>query len=267
MSKKKYDLSILPIKPAKTANMIDHDERFFDINGGACVLHIAPPRSGKTVLITNMILNPNFNLIEKLDAIHIYSSTMDSGDASARHLVEAIPQTIYNEYSDNHLKKILNFQMSFPKSERPNIAIFFDDFITFPNLTRNSLIYKLASAYRHYNIKLLYFSSQFYRAVPVSLRSCINYALLSANSNQRELIKMEEELGSRYDGKFLKLHREATSVPYAFLYLRLYDQPATAFRNFTEKIYEAKLNGTTSFDVKSIPSKKGEVFEDEEEYQ
>lgn len=243
------DLTILPIKPLQEDNEIKFDPRFFDLNTGGCVLHVAPPKSGKSVLITNLILNPNFDLINKLDIVHIYSPTITAGDQSTRHLYEQMPGTIYKDYSDKHLQSILNQQLSFPKSQRPKIAIFFDDFITFPNLTKNSLVFKLATNYRHFNVKLIYLASQYYKAVPVSVRSCINYAIIGRNSNKKELDKMNEELGSVYDNQFLRLHKQATNDPYSFLYLRLYDNPsATAYKNFTTKIYTSKQNGQVDID-------------------
>jgi hypothetical protein len=197
--------------------------------------------------------------LNKLDIIHIYSPTITAGDQSTRHLLEEIPETIYKDYSDRHLQSILNQQMAFAKSQRPKIAILFDDFVTFPNLTKNSLIFKLATNYRHYGIKLLYLSSQYYKAVPVSVRSCINYALIGKNSNQKELQKMNDEFGSVYDNQFLRLHKQATAKPYNFLYLRLYDNPAaTAYQNFTTKIYTAKQNEQMNIDG-------GEFLEDDDE--
>ena len=118
------DLTILPVKSSNNKKKIDVDDRFFDVNGGACVLDIAPPRSGKTVRITNYFLNPNF-LADKLDAVYIYSSTLANGDESGRHLMDRYGDTIYGEYSDAHLKSIIDFQDSIPKHERPNIAIVF----------------------------------------------------------------------------------------------------------------------------------------------
>ena len=44
--------------------------------------------------------------------------------------------------------------------------------------------------------------------------------------------------GSRKN-KFKSLLKEATSKPYAFLFLDLYGKPAKAYQNFTNLIYEA----------------------------
>jgi len=234
------DLTILPIKQPLVEQKIKVHPNFFDINGGACVLDIAAPRQGKTTRICNYFQNPNF-LMGKLDAIYIYSSTITNGDATARFLLDQYPETIYSEYSDHHLQTIIDYQDQIPKSQRPNIAVIFDDFIAFPNIKKNSLMFKIASSYRHHNIKLLYYSTQLYKAVPNIVRQSINYAIISQNANNKEVEKMAEEMGARYGDmkKFKSLLKTATSKPYAFLYLDLYGKPAKAYQNFTKLIYTA----------------------------
>lgn len=236
------DLTILPIKVPLIEKKIDVPDNFFDVNGGACVLDVAAPRQGKTTRICNYFQNPNF-LMGKLDAIYIYSSTITNGDATARFLLDQYAETIYSQYSDQHLQTIIDYQDQIPKEQRPNIAIVFDDFIAFNNIRKNSLMFKIASSYRHHNIKLLYYSTQLYKAVPNIVRQSINYAIISQNANDKEVEKMAEEMGGRYGNmdKFKSLLREATNKPYAFLYLDLYGKPAKAFRNFTDLLYEAPL--------------------------
>mgnify|MGYP000150121779 CR=1 FL=1 len=168
------DLSILPIKPLENEDQIDVHPDFFDLNTGSCVCHIGKPKTGKSVIINNLLINPNINLIEKLDIVHVYSPTAKS-DTTWRFACDQIPDTIYSSYSDSHLQSILDSQMSMPKSCRPKIAIFFDDFLSFPNLNKNSLMFKLASNYRHFGIKLLYFATHKFKSVPPLLRSCLDY--------------------------------------------------------------------------------------------
>ena len=267
------DLTILPIKPLQNQNKIDVDPNFFDVNGGACVLDCSPPRSGKTVRISNYFLNPNF-LADKLDAVYVYSSTLANGDESGRYMMDRYGDTIYAEYSDSHLKSIIDFQDSIPKHERPNIAIVFDDFIGFDKIKKNSYCFRLSSEYRHHNIKLLLYSCQLFRYVPSMVRQNINYAIIGQTANKKEIQKMSEELGARYgtEKQFAKLIKEGTRGRYDFLYLDLYGKPAKAYRNFNELIYEAPDNLNTAIDSGyNIP--EGRVYEsyddgyyDDEEY-
>jgi hypothetical protein len=260
------DLTILPVKPLDDKKRIQVSDTFFDVNGGACVLDCAPPRSGKTVRISNYFLNPNF-LEGKLDAVHIYSSTLANGDASGRFLVDRYSDTIYGEYSDSHLKSIIDFQDSIPKNERPAIAIVFDDFIGFDKIKKNSYLFRLSSEYRHHNIKLLMYSCQLFRYVPSMVRQNINYAVIGQTANKKEINKMSEELGARYgdEKQFNKLLKEGTRGRYDFLYLDLYGKPAKAYRNFNELIYEApdNINLSNYTDI-DIPEGDYEDYDNEE---
>jgi hypothetical protein len=259
------DLTILPVKPPQVEKKIKVHPNLPDVNGGACILDIASPRQGKTTRIVNYLMNPNF-MANKFDAVYIYSSTITNGDATARFLMEQYGDTIYSEYSDAHLQQIIDYQDSIPKAQRPNVCVIFDDFIAFPNIKKNSLCFKIASSYRHHNIKMLYYSTQLYKAVPNIVRQSINYAIISQNANNREVEKMAEELGARYGDikHFKSLLTKATASPYAFLYLDLYGKPAKAYKNFNELIFEAPdvLQNANGFVGEQLP--KG-LEKDEEE--
>jgi hypothetical protein len=266
------DLTILPIKAPLIEKKILHHPNFFDVNGGACVLDIASPRQGKTTRICNYFQNPNF-LMGKLDAVYIYSSTITNGDSTARFLLDQYGETIYSKYSDAHLQTIIDYQDQIPKAQRPNIAVVFDDFIAFDNIKKNSLMFKIASSYRHHNIKLLYYSTQLYKAVPNIVRQSINYAIISQNANNREVEKMSEELGARFGNvnKFKSLLQEATKKPYAFLYLDLYGKPAKAYQNFTNLLYEApsilaSVPINSDYDIPNTDSKDDDEDEPHETF-
>ena len=237
------DLTVLPIKPPPITQTIDHDPRLPDLSNGSCVLHISPPRGGKTTTICNLLLNPNM-FRDKFESVYVFSSTMTNGDASARHILEEWPETVFSEYSDNMLQSILDYQASFPKDERPPICIIFDDFLAF-RLPQNSLAFKLASSFRHYGIALLYYSSQLYKSVPTVVRQCAHYFLTGQNHNKAEVRKMAEEMSGRFGGEdnFASLLEQATQRPYSFLYLDLYSRPATAYENFNNVIWQGPTNG------------------------
>jgi len=257
------DLTILPVKAPLIEKKITHHPFLPDVNGGACILDIASPRQGKTTRIINLLMNPNF-FADKFDAIYIYSSTITNGDATARFLLEQYNDTIYSEYSDAHLQQIIDYQDSIPKEQRPNIAVLFDDFISFAGLKKNSLMFRIASSYRHHNIKMLYYSTQLYKAVPPVVRQSINYLIMSKNANQKEVFKIGEECGGRFGGVdgFIKLLKQATKKPYSFLYLDLYGIPAKAYSNFDKIIYEGDIH--TNKNTLSIENKQELVSSDDE---
>ncbi len=258
------DLEIYPIQPPKQDKKIKHHPDYFDLNTGALTVHISKPKGGKGVCCVNQLLNPAFDLINKLDQVYIFSPTAKSGDESWRFVVEINGDRIYEEYTDKKLRNILDNQLRYPKDKRPNISIIFDDIGTFPNLNKNSLLFKIAGSYRHYGIKLLYYCVQQFKQIPPIVRASMDYALISRTTNEKEIMDMEFEMGSKYDKQFRKLLTQATTKPYSFLYLRLNDNPSTAFENFTKKIYTAKQPGFLEVDHGKISDKK-EDSDDEEE--
>ena len=234
------DLDILPIKQQKLFNTVDYPPHLPDINNGSILTIIAPPKSGKSVLISNLFLRKSMYR-DKFDKIYIFSTTALNGDNSTRFLVDDDDIKIFNSYSDKVLQDILDYQEQFPIEERPRISIVFDDFLSFPGIRRNSLMFTLASMYRHYGIKLLVYSSQIYRGLPPIVRQSTDYFIMFNNGNAREVEKIYDEVGSRFGSrkKFFELLYEATEEPYNFLYLDLYNKPPLVYRNFKTLIYTA----------------------------
>lgn len=243
------DLTILPVKPREHEQKVNIHPNLPDINKGCCIIDIAKPRGSKTTRLVNYLQNPNFYQ-NKFDCVYIYSSTMSNGDDTARFLYDEFGDTIYSEYSDSHLQSILDYQDSIPKPDRPRIALIFDDFIAFPNINRNALMFKIASSYRHHNIMLLLYNTQQMKYLPPIVRSCANYVILSQNSNQKQVEQLAEEYGNTYGTeKFKELFADATSEPYGFLYLDLYGftgetNNPKAYKNFTKLLYSAPISYT-----------------------
>ena len=86
----------------------------------------------------------------------------------------------------------------------------------------NSMIYHLATRFRHYNIGLLLFASQLFRGLPPVLRQNATAVIIGGpNPSDFEIDKMAEEYGQIYDGadNFKQLYKKATNKRYNFLYL------------------------------------------------
>jgi len=257
-------LEIYAVKPPPVEKKIEHHPDYYDLNAGATIVHIGKSKSGKGIIQQNELFNPAFNLAGKLDVIHIYSPTASHGDPTWRFANEQLGDTIYDDYSDKHLRTILNAQMAIPKKQRPNIGIIFDDIGTFSNINKNSLLFSLSSQARHYNIKYLKYIVQQYKMLPPIVRANTDYALISRTTNEKEITDMEFEMGSKYDNKFRKLLAEATNEPYSFLYLRLNDVPSTAFKKFTKKIYTATFLGDLQVQLSLDDGKKVRKEKEEE---
>ncbi len=234
------NLDILPIKesPSKTKLKRAIHPNLPDISPGQVGMLISPIQSGKSTLISNLILYPTF-FKDLFDNVYIISNTINQDDTS-RFLRKQFPNTIYDnvEDMDEIIGNIIEAQSQFPKEQMPFIAIILDDFL---GIKPGSKIFQLASRSRHYNIGLLLFASQLLRAVPSVVRSNSTFALLGGpQPNFKEKIKAAEEFGSRYGGEknYLKLYDKATENPYSFLYLDLQSNPSIAYKNFNEVIYK-----------------------------
>ena len=228
---------ILPVKA-----LPDEDDRPLHPNlpkPPALLLMISPIRTGKSTVISNLLLNPSFYGQSYFDETIVFSPTIHN-DKTSRFLRKAA--TCYDTYSDDILDGIIQDQSSYEnKSLRPSIALILDDVIgVFKGKGgREPMINSLASRFRHYGIDLLLMSSQNYRRVNPVIRSNATHMIIgSPFPNVRELNKIFEEMGDSFGGaaNMEAIYRKATPEKYDFLYLDLTENPPKAYKNFTEQI-------------------------------
>ena len=252
----KFDLSILPVKPSGNEKKLKREihPHLPNVATGQLGVLISPVKTGKSTIISNLLLNKNF-YADLFDIVYIISNTINN-DQTSRFLKTQFPETIWDTYDDSIIENILDYQTSFPKEKQPFIAIIMDDFL---GIKAKSKIYHLASRFRHYNIGLLLFASQLFRGLPSIIRQNATFAIIGGpNPNQRELLKIAEEFSARYGGdkNFVKLYLQATKNRYDFLYLDLQSNPSKAYRTFKELIYEESSNTQTSEEVKPLANEE-----------
>ena len=201
----------------------------------ALVLMISPIRTGKSTIISNMLLNSEFYGQDYFDEVMVISPTIYNCKTS-RFLKKAFD--CYDEYSDELIDQLVDKQKGYENPEdRPEVAVVLDDIIGL--VRREGRINHLASRFRHYNIKLLLMSSQNYRYVsPIVRSNATNMIIGSPFPNAKELNKIAEEIGDQFGGadNFLGIYRAATPKKYDFLYLDLQSNPPIAYKNFDEVI-------------------------------
>ena len=228
---------VLPVK-----SLPDEDDRPLHPNlpkPPALLLMISPIRTGKSTIISNLLLNSNFFGQDYFDETIVFSPTIHN-DKTSRFLRKAA--TCYDTYSDDILDSIIQDQSSYEdKSLRPSIALILDDIIgVFKGKGgREPMINSLASRFRHYGIDLLLMSSQNYRRVNPVIRSNATHMIIgSPFPNVKELTKIFEEMGDSFGGasNMEAIYRKATPEKYDFLYLDLTENPPVAYKNFTEQI-------------------------------
>ena len=134
----------------------------------------------------------------------------------------------------------------------PDIAVILDDCLG--SIRREASVNHLASRFRHYNIRLLLFSSQkFTGAVsPVIRANATNVIIGSPFPNSAELKRIALEYGDLFGGekRFLEIYKRATPNRYDFLHLDLKSNPAKAYHNFEKLIAEGdniKESGGANF--------------------
>lgn len=200
------------------------------------LLMISPVKTGKSTIISNLLLNENFYGQDYFDEVHILSNTIHN-DVTSRYLLKSAE--CYDHYDDSIIQGIVEKQKKFEKKDQPHIAICLDDCLG--SVRREATINHLASRFRHYNIKLLLISSQNFRNVSPVIRSNATAVIIgSPFPNSKELGKIAEEYGDMFGGEklFLKLYKHATPNRYDFLYLDLSENPPHAYHKFTKKIAE-----------------------------
>jgi len=218
--------------------------------GGACLLMISPVKTGKSTIVSNLLLSEQcFDAQERFDSTHIISNTI-ANDVTSRFLKEAFDT--YDQYNDSIIDGIVEKQKAYPKEEQPEIAVVIDDCLG--SIKREGRINHLASRFRHFNIKLLIISSQNFRAVsPIIRQNATNVIVGSPFPNRKELLKIGEEYGDLFGGpeKWIALYKKATPDRYNFIHMDLQSNPPKMYRNFDELIAEGErdLMGISQKDV------------------
>jgi hypothetical protein len=230
---------ILPVKIEKkiSENWKDVDS-YLPIHPFA-ILASAPPRSGKSNLIVNMLINPAFDWINKFDKIVIISPSIMS-DKTFKPIVE-ISEDDENPLSDKLkiftgddiedmdalIKAIIAGQDEDMSKET---LVILDDCI---GKLKNGLFGKTFARYRHKNMSLLAVS-QMFKAFDVISRSCASGLMLFKTHNDKERIKILEELAGFPDAA--DYFDEATDEKHSFLWVN--NEAGELWKNFDELLYK-----------------------------
>ena len=196
----------------------------------ACVLHCSPVKTGKSTIISNLLLSPDCYGQDFFDRVKIISNTIGN-DNTSRFLKEAFD--CEDHYEDYMIDDLIKTQSKFEKEDQPMVAVICDDLLG--SVKREARLNHFASRFRHYNVGLLYFSSQNFRKVNNVIRqNATNVIIGSPFPNIKELGKIAEEYGDLFGGHdaFLQLYYKATPNRYDFLHLDLQENPPVAYHNF-----------------------------------
>ncbi len=228
MDKKTTNLKILKVQDPKHLKTKPLHEYLPE--PPALVMMISPVKTGKSTIISNLLLNDNFYGPDYFDSVHIVSNTINN-DLTSRFLAERFD--VEDNYNDELIHNLVKKQESYAKKDQPEIALILDDVLG--SIKKNSEVNMLATRFRHYNIKLLLFSSQVFRYVSNVIRAnSTNVIIGSPFPNSKELFKIAEEYGDLVGGpeNWIKIYRTATPNRYDFLHMSIQDNPVKCYHNF-----------------------------------
>ena len=197
------------------------------------LLMVMPVKSGKSTIISNLLLNDNFFGQDYFDICKIISTTINN-DLTSRFLKQAFD--CEDHYDDSMIYDFVNSQRKFGEAHQmPSACVVIDDCLG----EKTTALDNLASRYRHSNVKLFVVSTQLFRKVSPTIRSNATNILIGKLQNMRELDKLSEEYADMFGGdkNFRTLYATANREKYSFLHLNLQENPAEAWIKFDTKIY------------------------------
>lgn len=216
---------------------------------------LAPSFSGKTVLISNLILDVYRGCFNR---IYIFSPTINIDDNFkpvkdyiAKEIKPHEKEQIYfDHYNPEDLQaiidkqyKVIEYQKSQGHKQLFGIAIFIDDFAESVEFLRNSkLLHALYTKGRHANISTVT-SVQMYKSLAPIIRKNATVIFIFRLRNQGDMEAVLEELSALADKKTIqKIYNIATERPHSFLYVNLmsYDINKMFYINFSKRIIVKK---------------------------
>ena len=182
--------------------------------------------SGKTTIILNLLLNPQFNYQQYFQGDDIYIISNNDLDNKLEIMAEKleIPSenrmkfdeetlvTLYDSFEEQFMEETLD-------GGKPNNRLIIFDDCGYSNSLKNKqagIISKLICNGRHLNLSQIY-TSQRFSQVSTVLRTNITGAFLF-NTSMKELDLIADDMNfTKSHKEFINIFREATSIPRSFL--------------------------------------------------
>ena len=202
--------------------------------GGGVLALFAPPGSGKSNFISNLLLRDDFfkDLFE--GGLYIISPTI-MNDLTSCHLRDYADFT-ETQYSEELVGGLFQMLMDTPNDEKALSCLLLDDCLG--SIKMNSICNRVASTCRH-NRQLVIFSLQAIKnGLPSSIRSNISHTITFYQPSSKQLADVVE-LHSMMGGEenFLKCYNEATSEKYGFLLSDFRDMKLWKWGGQTELVW------------------------------
>lgn len=212
------------------------------------LLVISQPRSGKTVLLSNLLANPNYyNCQEYWDEV-IYCSPTQKFDKTAMNVLPKLNNVIqiddHNDLQridlildDIKERQMKRLEENDPKTGKPlemdRLLIIFDDCLSY--LKDNESLSYFITKFRHFNCSI-WITSQSFRKIPAVIRNCVGHVIHHKLSNIHELNKIDEEFGSNFHPNYIEISKAITNKKYDFVYMD--NENLKLYHNFTDLVLD-----------------------------
>ena len=221
--KKKGDFKIYPVRKEEDFIKLDRElpkpfDSLFSSNGSVVGI-FAPPGSGKSNLISNLILRDEYFKDLFPNGVYIVSPTILQ-DLTSAHLRQ-YADFVETEYSEQLIKEIMENIMSGSDpldqdEERGMSCVILDDILGLIKQV-NSVCNRLASTCRHLR-SVVFFSLQAVKGLPATIRSNLSMTLVFHQPSKKQfndIVELHSLLGG--EENFIRCYNEATSVKYGYL--------------------------------------------------
>lgn len=198
---------------------------------------VAPPRSGKSNLLMTLIGASHMYGRDYFEEIY-YLSPSQNFDNTTRFVLPQLENVIQIddpdilENADVIIKQIMNQQAKERPEDRKKVLVILDDMAG--TLERNKILQKLSTKYRHYGVSIIV-STQQYKSIPVMIRNCLTCFIHFHIPNEKEFIKMNEELHDRFPNG-AEIARAATQKRFNFCFMNI--EKAQMWHNFDTCLYD-----------------------------
>jgi hypothetical protein len=214
----KPDYRIYPVRKQEEFAKIDkvlppNLESLLDKNGG-CLALFGSPGSGKSNMLSNLLLSDSLLKDVFHGGLYIISPTIDNDLTS--HFLKEYADMVETQYSDALMEGIFNNIMSIDKADRELSCVLLDDCLG--SIKQNSFMNRFTSTTRHLK-NLLIYSLQSMKGLPPTVRSNISATVVFYQPSIKQLTDIVE-LHSLMGGEenFKQCYDEATAKKYQFLW-------------------------------------------------
>ena len=221
--KKKGDYKIYGVRKEEDFIKLDRElpkpyDSLFSSNGSVVGI-FAPPGSGKSNLISNLMLRDEYFKDLFPNGVYIVSPTILQ-DLTSTHLRQ-YADFVETEYSESLIREIMDNIMggndpTDEDEERGMSCVILDDILGMIKQV-NSVCNRLASTCRHLR-SVVFFSLQAVKGLPATIRSNLSMTLVFYQPSKKQfndVVELHSLLGG--EENFIRCYEEATSIKYGYL--------------------------------------------------